>query len=84
MTSHLLNSANAFNVAKYFIWKTTVKINHAIGIEKKISNNPTNANIQDWVFKRSQKKMKANEKSASMASCCTILRITSPMIAVMK
>ncbi len=78
------NNANAFNVAKYLIWNTTVKMNQAMGIEKKISNNPTNARNQDRVLTRSQKKMKAKLNNASMASLVTMFRMTSPMMAVMK
>ena len=62
------NRARAFNVAKYLIWKTTVKMNQAMGMEKKISNNPTNAKNQELVLTNSQKKMKAKENKANMAS----------------
>ena len=76
------NSASAFNVAKYLIWNTTVKMNHATGMEIIISSRPTNARNHDLVLTSSQKKMKANENRASIASFVTISRMTSPMMAV--
>ena len=76
------NSASAFNVAKYLIWNTTVKINHATGMDIMISSRPTNARNHDLVLTSSQKKMKANENRASMASFDTMPRMTSPMMAV--
>ena len=76
------NSASAFNVAKYLIWNTTVKMNHATGMEIIISSRPTNARNHDLVLTSSQKKMKANENRASMASFDTMPRMTSPMMDV--
>jgi len=43
-------------------------MNQAMGMEKKISNNPTNAKNQELVLTNSQKKMKAKENKANMAS----------------
>ncbi len=76
------NRANAFSVAKYFIWNTTVKINHATGMEIPISSKPTNARNQDPVLIWSHRKMKAKENIASMASFPAMLRMTSPIMDV--
>ena len=73
------NRARELRVAKYLICKTTVKINQATGMEKKISSNPIHAKNHDFVFTRSHKNTKASEKSANIASWVTMPRITSPM-----
>mmetsp|Transcript_5679 Transcript_5679/g.12391 ORF Transcript_5679/g.12391 Transcript_5679/m.12391 type:complete len:91 (-) Transcript_5679:1389-1661(-) len=76
--------ASEFNVAKYLIWKMTVKMNQATGIEKKISKSPTNARNQLRVLRRIQRKTKTKLKIARVASLVTMFKITSPMIAVIK
>jgi hypothetical protein len=79
-----MNNANEFNVEKYLIWNTTVKINQPTGIENMISVRPTMARNHDLVLIRSQMKMNRKLAIANMASFVTILRMTSPIIDVMK